>query len=290
MSIKGCKTLGIGHNDLDTMRHIAEKSMPRTSIGTIGTERDAFTLIELLVVIAIIAILAALLLPALSRAKAEALRCKCLAQGKQIGLALMLYVDDNRNLWPDTTMFQNLSPVEETFVGGPPGGDEVNDFTTSAYGGFASLIRPYMASSSSNVVSAFWCPADLKSAPTNNPEAPLDWMYRWCLSSFAQIQPTGVPLRTSVFARPSRQVSYHEAPMSFHFGNIPDWVPSGGSGINRPAVLNASFVDGHAGLFTVSPSDHSGWAYDANWFGFPEPISDVITGPFADPAQGWDMN
>jgi prepilin-type N-terminal cleavage/methylation domain-containing protein len=65
------------------------------------SEGRAFTLIELLVVIAIIAILAALLLPALARAKEKGNRAVCKSNLHQQGLALLAYTGDNRDKFPD---------------------------------------------------------------------------------------------------------------------------------------------------------------------------------------------
>ena len=114
----------------------------------------AFTLIELLVVIAIIAILAALLLPALSRAKSQALSAACLSNLKQLEVCAHLYGADNTDHLPPNNFIYDFG-LPLVLAPGPTWCSNVAPIDANPASIQQGLIFPYSAS-----VGIYRCPAD----------------------------------------------------------------------------------------------------------------------------------
>jgi len=117
-----------------------------------GKARFAFTLIELLVVISIIALLAGLLLPALSGVKESGRSTACLSNLHQIGLALQLYTQDNKN---------HLPFMSDLFPG-----------TTNKYPGPEQVLGPYLGN-----LKVLHCPSDKWPSGSTNTNPKLGLTY-----------------------------------------------------------------------------------------------------------------
>lgn len=121
--------------------------------------KAAFTLIELLVVIAIIAILAAMLLPALSKAKQRASGVLCMNNNKQLALAWTMYAGDNGEVLAVNSDKGGLYNGTRSWVGGwlTWGTDPDNTNILRLIDERVSLLGNYVGRSAK----IFWCPTDI---------------------------------------------------------------------------------------------------------------------------------
>lgn len=230
----------------------------QTGMRTNFNAAKGFTLLELLLVVAVIAILAALLLPALGRAKAKAQRPACMNNLRQINVGVRMYADDSSDAFP---------PPKYNF---PP--DAFTDYT--------KIMKSYlgMTDASSERARLFACPADTfyydyndrvsqslhlqsryydSSYAFNGGNFPMGELPRW---------PGIAGRKLSSIKEPDKTVLVAEfaalAPYSWH-------QPAGASGHYNNAQDMVGFVDGHVSFIkmywdaTKLITDHlEAWQYD----------------------------
>lgn len=195
-------------------------------------KRSAFTLIELLVVIAIISILAAILFPVFARARENARRTSCLSNTKQLGLAMMQYVQDYDERYP---IGSYLDGETTTY---PDGVVRVNNWVVRLY--------PYTKSPQ-----VFNCPSDDKAWKGGN-GATSEVSY----GINTDFIPYGVSISMASVDKVSQTIMLGDSEGSVRYG----FTATSYSGASPTRWLsdrhleggNIAFADGHAKWFKMS--------------------------------------
>lgn len=220
-----------------------------------------FTLVELLVVIGIIALLVSILLPALNKARDGANRAACLSNLRQIGMAFMMYANENKQRFPAMAPLGQRLP--EDWIHWHTGRD-VNQ----------SAIARYMTQFTANV---FKCPSDdVTTRLSVSGDGPFSWSYslnymvdgvyyKFVLSqtrnASEKIFMVEEDFRTIndglwspiTFSGPTTSVPGYDWLAIHHdrLRKMPDVLGSAGSPVPNPDRRgNAAFLDGHADYVT----------------------------------------
>ena len=214
-----------------------------------------FTLIELLVVIAIIAILAAMLLPSLAAAKAQALRAQCINNHRQLALTWTFYQNDNNSRLPSNVRGapppgNGLNWVESTVHGATPGFIDPGALMDPKRSAFAVYLK---------ALPIFRCPAErtvytmgLRRVNKLRSYSMNDYL-NGGVEQFAPVPPVAFYKRSSEFGRPAGLFVFIDVePMSICYTPFEIPVANNQSYFTAPGALHSkksavlSFADAHA--------------------------------------------